>query len=184
MTTTMSSKRPPRKPPPPDPNRSGPPEPKGKGKAKAAMPEEEEPTDLSAIELSQEEEIPINESKAARKRRLQDKAEYEFVCSCGKATTNKMTNQTPVELKRFIKYAEDIKDFDAEAATISIRVLYSAGQVPTRNTLEWRFISTRRVLYTKEYKVKYGKQRRRRPYMAGAVRSLHTPPHVAGGACT
>ena len=65
-----------------------------------------------------------------------------------------------------------------------IRVLYSAGQVPTWNTLEWCFISTRWVLYTKEYLVKNGKQHRRRPYMAGAVRSLHTPPHVAGGACT
>ena len=53
-----------------------------------------------------------------------------------------------------------------------IRVLYSAGQVPTQNTLEWHFISTRRVLYTKEYKVKNGKQCRRRPYMAGAARSL------------
>ena len=65
-----------------------------------------------------------------------------------------------------------------------IRVLYSAGQVPTRNTLEWRFISTRQVLYTKEYIVKSCKQRRRRPYMAGAVQTLHTPPHVTGGACT
>ena len=74
----MLSKRPPKKPPPPDPNRSGPPEPKGKGKAKAATPEEEELSDLSAIESSQEEEIPINESKAVRKCRLQDEAEYEF----------------------------------------------------------------------------------------------------------
>ena len=62
-TTTMLSKRPLKKPPPPNPNRSGLPKPKGKGKAKVATPEEEELTDLSTIESSQEEEIPINESK-------------------------------------------------------------------------------------------------------------------------
>ena len=113
----MSSKRPPKKPPPPDPNRSGPPEPKGKGKAKVATPEEEEPTDLSAIGSSQEEEIPINESKVARKCRLQDEAEYEFVWE---GHDEQDDEPTPAELKCFIKYAEDIKDFDAEAATISV----------------------------------------------------------------
>ena len=62
-----------------------------------------------------------------------------------------------------------------------IRVLYSAGQVPTRNTLEWRFISTRWVLYTKEYKVKSCKQRRRRPYMAGSVQTLQSARSASSG---
>ena len=113
----MSSKRPPKKPPPPDPNRSGPPEPKGKGKAKAATAEEEEWTDQSAIESSQEEEIPINESKVAQKCRLQDEAEYKFTWEGHDEQEDK---PTPVELKRFIKYAKEIKDLNAEAATISI----------------------------------------------------------------
>ena len=113
----MSSKRPLKKPPPPDPNRSGLPEPKGKGKAKAVTPEEEEPTNLSATESSQEEEIPINESKVVRKCQLQDEAEYEFAWE---GHNEQDDEPTPAELKRFIKYAEDIKDFDTEAATISI----------------------------------------------------------------
>ena len=82
-----------------------------------ATPEEEEPTDLSAIESSQEEEIPINESKAARKRRLQDEAEYEFAWE---GHDEQEDEPTPAELKCFIKYAEEIKDLDAEAATISV----------------------------------------------------------------
>ena len=81
------------------------------------MPEEEELTDQSVIELSQEEEIPINESKAARKRRLQDEAEYEFVWE---GHNEQEDEPTPAELKCFIKYAEEIKDLDAEAATISV----------------------------------------------------------------
>ena len=64
------------------------------------------------------------------------------------------------------------------------KVLILSWASPTRNMLELRFILARRVLYTKEYKVKNCKQRRRRPYMAGAVQTLHTPPHVTGGACT
>ena len=118
-TTTMSSKRPLKKPPPPDPNRSGLPEPKGKGKAKAVMPEEEEPTDQSAIELSQEEEIPINESKVAQKRRLQDEAEYKFAWE---GHDEQEDEPTPAELKCFRKYAEEIKDLDTEAATISVEI--------------------------------------------------------------
>ena len=88
MTTTMSYKRPLKKPPPPDPNRSGLPEPKGKGKAKVAMPEEEEPTDQSVIESSQEEEIPINESKVNTDFKMK-----QNTSSHGKATTNKKMNQ-------------------------------------------------------------------------------------------
>ena len=125
----MSSKRPPKKPPPPDPNRSGLPEPKGKGKAKAATPEEEEPTDQSAIELSQEEEIPINESKVAQKHRLQNEAEYEFTWE---GHDEQEDEPTLAELKHFIKYAEEIKDLDAEATTISVETSEAS-----RLTLIW-----------------------------------------------
>ena len=118
MTTTMSSKRPPKKPQPPDPNRLGLPELKGKGKAKAVMPEEEELTNQSAIELSLEEEIPANKSKAVRKCWLQDEAEYKFTWE---GHNEQEDEPTPVELKCFIKYAEEIKDFNAEAATISVK---------------------------------------------------------------
>ena len=84
------------------------------------MPEEEEPTDLSTIKSSQEEEIPINESKVARKRRLQDEAEYKFVWE---GHDEQEDEPTPAELKCFIKYAKEIKDLDTEAATISIETL-------------------------------------------------------------
>ena len=125
----MSSKRPLKKPPPPDPNRSGPPEPKGKGKAKAVTPEEEEPTDQSTIKLSQEEEIPINESKAARKHRLQNEAEYEFAWG---GHDEQEDEPTPAELKCFIKYAEEIKNLNAEATTISVKTSEAS-----RPTLIW-----------------------------------------------
>ena len=125
----MSSKRPPKKPPPPDPNRSGPPKPKGKGKAEAATPEEEELTDQSAIESSLEEEIPINKSKAVQKCQLQDEAEYGFVWE---GHDKQEDEPTPAELKCFIKYAKEIKDLDAEAATISIKTSEAS-----RPTLIW-----------------------------------------------
>ena len=67
--------------------------------------------------LCQEEEIPINESKAAQKCWLQDKAEYKFAWE---GHDEQEDEPTLAELKCFIKYAEEIKDLDAEAATISV----------------------------------------------------------------
>ena len=59
----------------------------------------------------------------AQKCQLQDEAEYKFVWE---GHNEQEDEPTPVELKRFIKYAEEIKDLNAEAATISIKTLQAS----------------------------------------------------------
>ena len=112
------------------------------------MPEEEELTDQSTIKSSQEEEIPINKSKAMRKHRLQDEAEYEFTWEGHDEQEDK---PTLAELKHFIKYAEEIKDFDAKATTSSIETLEASRPTSIWSTSSDQYLQPPSTAWNEAY---------------------------------
>jgi hypothetical protein len=120
----MSSTKDPRK---RNPATSGQPKPKGEGKeAPVTTDRADQPTDKNT-DAQSEDERPKYEGKAARKRRLEEEAEYQLAWETASDRnqqevwgTEGPTDTNQEEVERFLACTDDLMDVDSEAPTKSL----------------------------------------------------------------